>query len=212
MQPNPVRSLPSTAVVMNVPACTNMSREHEMVSQRLGDDTSVGFIEICRKCAWIDERSLQWWVEDAIKANMSNRAKRIAVAAESQPFRFAQQRGEALTLREILYQALGAASMCWESLDKAGTFNSTRAEEIGRALEAEVNTALAMVQTTPWSELAYELYALACNSTALEPKQVEEWQAAFERLKARFHELLEQAHPEEPDDSGRISGAENRMG
>jgi hypothetical protein len=127
---------------MNVDACNNNDREHEMQSVKLNSDTVVGYIERCRRCGWIDEKSLQWWVEDAIKRNTSQRAKRIAVAAESQPFQFVQHPDEDLTLEEILFQALGAASMCWEHPEKAGTFDSTRAKAIGEALLREVNRAL----------------------------------------------------------------------
>ncbi len=34
-------------------------------------------------------------------------------------------------LDEVVFQALGAASMCWEFPEKAGVFNSDRAKEIG---------------------------------------------------------------------------------
>lgn len=194
MRPNPIRTLPSTAVHINVSACTNMEREHNMVSIKMGDDSSVGYVEICNRCNWIDEKSLQWWVEDAIKNNISKRAQRIAVAAESQPFQFVQGVDEPLTLEEILFQSLGAASMCWESPDKAGVFDSSRAKVIGESLMREVNAGLIKAQMEgPHAELAYEMYALLCNSqhdghgTDDAPEQ---WAAAFERLKARFHELL----------------------
>lgn len=39
-----------------------------------------------------------------------------------------------LTLAEAVFQALGAASMCWEHVDKAGVFQSERAKAIGDAL------------------------------------------------------------------------------
>ncbi len=41
-----------------------------------------------------------------------------------------------------------------------------------------------------WSDLAYELYALACNSKEDDHCTPIAWQKSFERLKARFHELL----------------------
>jgi hypothetical protein len=40
-----------------------------------------------------------------------------------------------------------------------------------------------------WSELAHELYALACNSQALDPMRAEEWKGGFLLLKARYHAL-----------------------
>ena len=35
------------------------------------------------------------------------------------------------TLEEVVFQALGAASACWESLEGAGVFQSDRAKTIG---------------------------------------------------------------------------------
>jgi hypothetical protein len=176
--------------------CPGEAEGHAMVSRSAGQ--KVRWVEICSLCGWIDSAALDGWADNAIKESMTARAKRIAVAAETEPFAFAQQKGEELTLQEILFQSLGAASMCWESVDKAGVFDSTRAKEIGLALTAEVDRALAIVQVTPWSELAYELYALACNSTALEPSKAQEWNAAFERLKEQFNSLLKQYRPEPP--------------
>lgn len=37
-------------------------------------------------------------------------------------------------LEEAVYQTVGAASMCWEHVEKAGEFKSDRAREIGREL------------------------------------------------------------------------------
>jgi hypothetical protein len=41
---------------------------------------------------------------------------------------------EAADLREAVFLAIGAASACWTNLDGAGTFESTRAAELGDAL------------------------------------------------------------------------------
>lgn len=202
--PNPIRTLESKGVTENFSACpTNGNVQHHMISIKLGEDSPVKFIERCDCCGWIDESSLQWWVEDAIKLNNSERAKRIAVAASNSPFQFVQQAGEELTLEEILFQALGAASICWtdESLQKAGVFDSTRANEIGIALVREVQMAIdksrakgireaATADVKDWMDLAYELYALACNSTHDEHSSMDEWANAFGRLKTRFHNLL----------------------
>lgn len=38
------------------------------------------------------------------------------------------------TAEEAIFQALGAASTCWEHIELAGIFESTRAKEIGDAL------------------------------------------------------------------------------
>lgn len=45
---------------------------------------------------------------------------------------------EDVTLSEWIGQALGAASTCWEHIDQAGVFDSTRAAEIADALHAHV--------------------------------------------------------------------------
>lgn len=34
-------------------------------------------------------------------------------------------------LEELVFQALGAASVCWDSLEKTGVFNSDRAKALG---------------------------------------------------------------------------------
>lgn len=41
---------------------------------------------------------------------------------------------ESLTLEELVFQALGAASTCWESPEDAGVFDSTRCKEVGEEL------------------------------------------------------------------------------
>jgi len=41
-------------------------------------------------------------------------------------------------VRSAVFQALGAASTCWDSLREAGVFDSTRALEIGNALLKEL--------------------------------------------------------------------------
>lgn len=38
------------------------------------------------------------------------------------------------TAEEAIFQALGAVSVCWENIDRAGIFESTRAKVIGDAL------------------------------------------------------------------------------
>lgn len=194
MTPNPIRSLPSNAVMSNNAGCQNMpGMEHHMVSKKLDNgDTSVGYIEICTKCSWIDEMSLQWWVDDAIKQNLNARAKRIAVAAETEPFQFVQQRGEDLTLEEILFQALGAASVCWAEKDlmAAGEFNSNRAKAISVALMQEMQRALGEA-LGPWQELSSELYSLILNSAPLDPTEAAEWSAARSRIESRIQEMTQ---------------------
>lgn len=45
---------------------------------------------------------------------------------------------ETETVEEAIFQALGAASMCWEHIEKAGIFESTRAKAIGDDLVARL--------------------------------------------------------------------------
>lgn len=46
-----------------------------------------------------------------------------------------------------------------------------------------------------WSALAYELWALACNSTTNGHASEEEWNAARNRLGERFHKALDDIAP-----------------
>lgn len=41
---------------------------------------------------------------------------------------------DAETLEELIFQALGAASACWDNLVGAGEFQSSRARDIGNEL------------------------------------------------------------------------------
>lgn len=143
--PNPVRSLESHAVVENGYLNRQADCAHYMISIKTGSE-KIRYVEQCVKCQWIDAASLDWWAEDFVKRNSTKRAQRIGVAASSRPFQFVQHHGEELTLQEILYQALGAASLCWREPTGAGAFDSRRALEIGEALEREVDRALKMAQ------------------------------------------------------------------
>lgn len=51
-----------------------------------------------------------------------------------QKFEFDREEDGSLPLATAVFQALGAASMCWEDVMLAGIFDSTRAKEIGDAL------------------------------------------------------------------------------
>jgi hypothetical protein len=43
-------------------------------------------------------------------------------------------RFDGLTIQEAVFQAIGAASVCWEHPEKAGVFDSDRAKDIGNGL------------------------------------------------------------------------------
>lgn len=136
--PNPVRTLQSTAVVENSPACpTNGEQTHEMISIKLGEASGVKYIERCVKCGWIDEASLNWWFENAIKQALPKRAQRIAVAASSESFAFVQSPHEELTLDEVLIQAL-AASQALGIQQGLNAVDAQRLTAIFIALRAEV--------------------------------------------------------------------------
>lgn len=49
-------------------------------------------------------------------------------------FEFTRHEGEELTLQTAVYEAIGAASVCWESMEGTGTFDDDRATEIAQAL------------------------------------------------------------------------------
>ena len=48
--------------------------------------------------------------------------------------------GGTFSLSNAVHQAIGAASMCWEHVDRAGVFESDRAAEIAAALLAEIES------------------------------------------------------------------------
>ncbi len=64
--------------------------------------------------------------------------------AAREPFAFQPSEGQELSVEEAVFQALGAASMCWDTTP-TGIFDSTRAKEIGDALMAELRPHLKSV-------------------------------------------------------------------
>lgn len=103
----------------------------------------IRMITQCTRCGWVDPASLDRWAEDAIKSSISTRAQNIAVAAGTEPFTFVDRPGEPITLVEAVFQALGAASMCWIGGTGSLEFDSQRAAAVGSALVTEINRALA---------------------------------------------------------------------
>lgn len=55
-------------------------------------------------------------------------------AGEAKDFEFVRELDGTLSKEDAIFQAIGAASMCWENVGEAGVFDSTRAKEIGDAL------------------------------------------------------------------------------
>ena len=60
--------------------------------------------------------------------------------ADVAPFEFYREDDGSLSLDSAVFQALGAASTCWESLAGADIFDSTRAKEIGDTLLAFIRS------------------------------------------------------------------------
>jgi hypothetical protein len=160
-QPNPVRTLESHAVhdQTDGPLAVMVENcDHYMISIKT-NSRYIEYVEQCRDCRWIDPVSLTWWAENAIKLSIGERAQRIAVATETEPFAFAQSRSAAtdgtedLDLDEVLGQALGAASMCWNPRPHTQEFDSTRARAIWTALKAEVERMMGLARQEAVEEL-----------------------------------------------------------
>lgn len=143
-EPNPVRTLKSHAVIDQTDPqssiCERADVPHRMQSIKTNSEM-VPYVEQCANCSWVDGASLNWWGHEILKRALSERAGRIAVAAETEPFAFVQSSHEDLTIEEVLGQALGAASMCWMEIRKIEglEFDSTRAKAIYEALIREVS-------------------------------------------------------------------------
>ncbi len=69
------------------------------------------------------------------------------------------------TKEELIFQALGAASMCWTGAP-SGTFDSTRCKQIGEELIAALDTAEAL---KPSHNSVRDAIAVLTNTLALPP-------------------------------------------
>jgi|GEM_PF-6301406 len=49
-------------------------------------------------------------------------------------FEFTRREGEELTLSTAVHEAIGAASVCWESMNGTGLFDESRAKEVAAKL------------------------------------------------------------------------------
>jgi len=94
----------------------------------------IKFVLQCTRCGYLDPGTLDRWADDAAKRSLSASEARTAMAISGEPFTFVRSSEADITLEEAIGQALGAASMCWETPEGAGEFNSTRASEIYLAL------------------------------------------------------------------------------
>jgi hypothetical protein len=111
---------------------------HVMYSVQTGS-TDIPYVEICRECGWVDPYALVRTANNIKKRTLTDRAARIAVAADIEPFAFVQQPDVVLSITEILVQALGAASVCWKDREALGEFDPSRAQSIFNALYDEVD-------------------------------------------------------------------------
>lgn len=62
--------------------------------------------------------------------------------ASDEPFSFSLEHDGSLSLESAIFQALGAASVCWEKIEDAGIFQSEHAQEIGKALLAHIHESM----------------------------------------------------------------------
>lgn len=95
----------------------------------------VSQMEQCSRCGWVDPASLDRYAEVGYKRSLSKIEQRTAMAISGEPFTFVRSSTEDITLDEALGQALGAASMCWERPEDAGTFDGSRAKRIFEQLK-----------------------------------------------------------------------------
>lgn len=56
--------------------------------------------------------------------------------------------GEPLTLESAVYQAIGAASVCWENMSGTGIFDDTRARAIAEALLEQIRLEQPLILTS----------------------------------------------------------------
>jgi hypothetical protein len=72
-----------------------------------------------------------------------------------EPWTPTRREGEALAISQIVQEAVGSASMCWENVYKAGIFNSERAEWVAGGAIAAIERAV-WQQQNPIAELCTE--------------------------------------------------------
>lgn len=123
----------------------------------------------------------------------------------AQPFAFHREHDGSLSLESAVFQALGAASTCWDSLLHAGVFHSDRAKEIGETLLEFIN--LSTVASGPRARgdsldadeatrAVKELVALLTRPAEL-----------FEQVAHAAWHLMDDSGEDEDDDGLRIHSA-----
>lgn len=71
----------------------------------------IRMIQQCSRCGWVNPVALDGWAEQAAKEMLPAAAQRTALAASGSTFAFVQTRGQVLSLREAVSQALAAANL-----------------------------------------------------------------------------------------------------
>lgn len=102
-----------------------------------------------------------------------------------------QERG----LRRVVGEAVGAASMSWVGGTGGLEFDSVRATAIADELEAYVEALVrqrVQEERDAWSDIAYEMWAVLCNSTSDGHTAFDKWSAAMDRVRDRFHKALKE--------------------
>lgn len=99
-------------------------------------------------------------------------------------FEFTQGEDGPPTMETMVYEAVGAASTCWESLHGTGVFDSDRAQAIGDAVVEQV--------VDPLYEALGDAWGLLANVSEGDwEAQPQEWQEAVTRWRDQtWHPLL----------------------
>lgn len=112
-----------------------------------------------------------------------------ASTGEDAPFAFSPEQDGTLSLEAAVGQAIGAASMCWESTTSAGVFDSTRAKSIVDAVMARIREDQARA-----ANLLYEGWAVIANVGVTShggwSGETPQWQHAAARWRDAFHDWL----------------------
>lgn len=104
-----------------------------------GDDNPLAFPVIVQKAKEVftgmEEVKIHAAVNEAAKEILDILIpKKLRAVRDNKPFEFVTSRDEPLTLESAVFQALGAASTCWDHPEGAGVFHSDEARNIGEKL------------------------------------------------------------------------------
>lgn len=139
-------------------------------------------------------------MDQAVLILDNHRLRRLLNQSEKDCYAAQMQRREATSLLEYALhlrqhgEKAPGGSETWRQFD-------TRAEDFLRTHGAAA--ALSAVTVKEWADIAYEMWALICDSEAIEGQN--DWEQAKNRLRVRFHAALD-ALP----DSAKIENEEKR--